>query len=86
MDLRGLEKLLIENHVAKKMIINQVAFTLVDLNSAYPLIQEDIRNNRARNLAKFSFDLYLRETAKHVLATFGIHTLADKISHDPGLL
>jgi aminoglycoside 3-N-acetyltransferase len=86
MDLSGLEKILIEKQVAKKMIINKIAFTLVDLPAAYPVIQDDIRQNKARNLAKFSFNLYLRETAKSTLAAFGIHTLADKISHDPGLL
>jgi hypothetical protein len=63
-----------------------MTFTLVDLQAAYPLIQDDIRHNGARNLARFSPDLYLRETAKSVLGAFGIHTLADKISHDPGLL
>lgn len=86
MDLSGLEKLLLDKKVANKMTINQVAFTIVELNEAYPVIREDIRMNHARNLAKFSYNLYLREKAKSILGAFGIHTLADKISHDPGLL
>jgi aminoglycoside 3-N-acetyltransferase len=86
MDLSGLEKLLLESGAAKKMTIKKVAFTMVDLNAAYPVIKDDINHNKARNLARFSFNLYLREKAKKVLSTFGIHTLADKISHDPGLL
>jgi aminoglycoside 3-N-acetyltransferase len=86
MDLKGLEKLLFENGAAKKLVINKISFTLVDLDAAYPVILNDIRNNKAQNIVKFSPDLYLRETAKSVLSLFGIHTLADKISHDPGLL
>jgi aminoglycoside 3-N-acetyltransferase len=86
MDLGGLENLLVEKNVARKFNINQVAFTLVDLQAAYPIIKEDIEKNNARNLARFSVDLYARETAKSILGAVGIHTLADKISHDPGLL
>ena len=86
MDLGGLEKLLTEKQVATKMLINQVPFTLVDLQSAYPVIKDDINRNKAKNLARFSPELYLREKAKSFLAIFGIHTLADKINHDPGLL
>jgi hypothetical protein len=81
-----LEKLLVEKQAAKKMLINQVPFTLVDLQAAYPVIKEDINRNNAKNLARFSPELYLREKAKSFLALFGIHTLADRISHDPGLL
>ena len=86
MDLEGLEKLLIEQQIAKKILINQVPFTLVDLETAYPVIANDILHNNAKNLARFNPVLYLREKAKSMLASVGIHTLADKISHDPGLL
>lgn len=86
MDLSGLEKLLVEEKVAKKMKINQVSFTLVDLPASYAVIQKDIRKNNAHNIARFCMNLYLREKAKSVLGIFGIYTIADKISHDPGLL
>jgi len=86
MDLSGLETLLTEKQIARKMLINQVPFTLVELHEAYPVIQKDITRNRSKYIARFSFDLYLREKAKSILSAFGIHTLADKISHDPGLL
>jgi hypothetical protein len=86
MDLSGLEKLLIEKEAAKVHKINQVVFTLVDLDAAHGIIVDDIRKNNARNIARFSMGLYFRETAKSTLSFFGIHTLADKISHDPGLL
>jgi aminoglycoside 3-N-acetyltransferase len=86
MDLAGLETLLTEKQIAKKMLINQVPFTLVDLQAAYPVIKNDIERNKSKNIAGFSPNLYLREKAKSLLSAFGIHTLADKISHDPGLL
>lgn len=86
MDLKGLEKLLFDKNIAVRKSINRVAFTMVDLNAAFPVIQDDIRNNRARNIARFSLGLYFREMAKSVLAAAGIRTLADKISHDHGLL
>lgn len=86
MDLAGLETLLLERQIARKMQISQVPFTLVDLHEAYPIIRDDIRLNKSKRLARFSPGLYLRENAKSILAFFGIHTLGDKISHDPGLL
>jgi aminoglycoside 3-N-acetyltransferase len=86
MALDGLEKLLEDGGIAKKMTVNQVICTLVDLAAAYPLIKNDILHNQAKNLARFSLDLYLREKTKAILAAAGIHTLSDKISHDPGLL
>jgi aminoglycoside 3-N-acetyltransferase len=86
MDLSGLETLLTEKQIANKMQINQVPFTLVDLHEAYPIIKNDIARNKSKSIARFSLELYLREKAKSILAPFGIHTLTDKISHDPGLL
>lgn len=86
MDLKGLEKLLSDKNIAIRKTINRVAFTTVDLDAAFPVIQEDIRNNGARNIARFSLSLYFREMAKSILSAFGIRTLADKISHDHGLL
>lgn len=86
MDLAGLEQLVTEKQIAKKIMLSQVSCTLVDLEAAYPVIKQDILQNKAKNLARFSPELYLREKAKSILASIGIHTLADKISHDPGLL
>jgi aminoglycoside 3-N-acetyltransferase len=86
MRLNGLEEQLMKNHVAKIYTIDKISFTMVDLAAAYPLIEKDILENGAKNISQFSSELYLREKAKRLLAAFGIHTLADKISHDPGLL
>lgn len=86
MELGGLEKLLFEKNIAKKQVINKISFTLVDLQASYAVIKDDINLNKARNIARFSTGLFVRESAKAILSTFGIHTLADKISHDPGLL
>lgn len=86
MQLEGLEKKLMEEKAAVMTYFDKLACTVVDLRAAYPVIQKDIRSNNAKSLARFSFDLYLREKAKTVLAIFGIQTLSDRISHDPGLL
>lgn len=86
MDLSGLETLLTEQQIARKMLINQVPFTLVDLHTSFSIIKDDIIRNSAKNLARFRPELYLRDQAKSMLSTVGIRTLADRISHDPGLL
>jgi len=86
MELKGLETLLTDLEIAKSININNISCTLVDLAAAYPVIKNDILRNKARNLARFAPELYLREMAKSFLATIGIHTLAYKISYDPGLL
>ena len=85
MKLDGLENLLRGKKAAIEIIDNRVAYTVVDLAASYPLIVDDIRHNRARLLARFSLFLYLREKAKTLAGIFRIHTLADKISHDPGI-
>ena len=86
MDLEGLEILLTEKQIAKKSNLENISCTVVDLEASYPVIKDDILHNKAKNLARFIPELYLREKAKSILALVGIHTLADKISHDPGLL
>jgi aminoglycoside 3-N-acetyltransferase len=86
MDMKGLEEILFREKVAKKQSINKVSFIQVDLAAAFPLIRDDIRNNRGRNISRFSFKLLFREMSKSVLQSFGFRTLGDKISHDHGLL
>lgn len=86
MDMAGLEQLLISRGIARSFEINRVSCTLVGLEPAFRVVLEDIRENRARNIARFSPKLYLRDQAKAILSVFGFQTLGDKISHDPGLL
>jgi len=86
MEMSGLETLLLEQSVAQKVIINNLPFTKVDLAAAYPVIRHDILQNRAANIARFSPKLYFRDMAKNILARLGVYTVADKISHDPGVL
>jgi aminoglycoside 3-N-acetyltransferase len=85
MDMAGLEKLLEDKHISSVMTINGIPCVLVDLASSLPVIREDIRSNNAGNIARFSMKLYLRDAAKAMLATAGIRTKTNKISHDPGL-
>ncbi|MFO7613698.1 MAG: AAC(3) family N-acetyltransferase [Bacteroidales bacterium] len=86
MEMSGLETLLLEQSVAQQVSINNLTFTKVDLAAAYPLIRNDIRNNRSAAIARFSPKLYFRDMAKNILARLGVYTVADKISHDPGIL
>lgn len=86
MDMTGLEEILFRENMAKKQTINKISFIQVDLDAAYPLILDDIRNNRGRNISRFSYNLFFREMSKSVMQSFGFRTLGDKISHDHGLL
>jgi hypothetical protein len=85
MDMAGLEKLLEDKHISMVKIINGIHCNIVDLASSYPVIREDIRSNNAGNITRFSMKLYLRDAVKAMLATAGIRTQTDIISHDPGL-
>ena len=85
MDMTGLEVILAENHISTEKIFNRIPCTLIDLTAALPVIREDILKNRARNIARFSTKLYLREVAKSILSAVGIRTQSDKISHDTRL-
>ncbi|MBW6459298.1 MAG: AAC(3) family N-acetyltransferase [Bacteroidales bacterium] len=86
MEMSGLETLLLEQSVAQKVMINNLFFTKVGLAAAYPVIRHDILQNRAASIARFSGKLYLRDMAKKFLDRLGVYTVADKISHDPGVL
>ena len=86
MDMSGLEKMLVGSGAAKIGEINGIPFAIIDLAASFPVVQEDIQHNHARNIARFSSKLYLRELGKSILGLIGFRTASDKISHDPGLL
>ena len=86
MEMTGLQDLLISSGIAEQTIINGIPSFKVDLAASFPVIREDITMNHARNLARFSTKLYLRDAVKANLERIGITTTSDKISHDPGLL
>ncbi len=62
--------------------INGVNFTIVDAAFATNIITDDIRNNRARNIASFSLKFYLKEEIKKLLSDLRVYrTTRDKIEH-----
>lgn len=86
MDMGGLETLLLEKSIAVVVYINNLPFTTADLHAAYPVIRNDILHNHSASIACFRPKLYFRDVVKTILAALGVYTLADKISHDPGVL
>jgi aminoglycoside 3-N-acetyltransferase len=86
MDMQGLEKLILGNKAATLSQVNGINCTLIDLAKAFPIVEKEIESNRARNIARFSSRLYLRDLARPLLAKAGFRSHSDIISHDPGLL
>lgn len=46
--------------------VNEVQIYRIDLQKAFTVLQNDILNNKARNLIDFSLSLYLKQTAKKI--------------------
>lgn len=86
MEMKGLEGDLSLSGVSRTRTINRVPFHWIMLDEAYPVIQRDIRENRCRGIARFSYKLYFRDVARPLLSALGIRTASEKISHGPGLL
>jgi aminoglycoside 3-N-acetyltransferase len=84
MNLQALEKLL-DNSILKKKILNGISISVVHLDKSYTVIRDDIRNNRARNIARFSMGRYFRDILKSSLSALGLYkTTFDKITNDTG--
>ena len=80
MALEKLEALLTAKGVVKTYMVNGIPFQLVRLQDAFPLIREDILNNKARSIARFSWMLYTRDKVKKILSSTGIYrTVTDRI-------
>ncbi len=85
MDLHGIEKIF-ESTIMQKMNINGISFSIVPLDQAFPLIRDDIRNNKARNIARFSTKIYIKDISKSILSSLGLYkTVSHRIANDPGL-
>lgn len=52
-DLSKLELLLIKEKVAKRIVVNDIPYTIIDMHSSLPLIVNDIKNNRSRSLYSY---------------------------------
>jgi aminoglycoside 3-N-acetyltransferase len=86
MEMSGLENLLTGRGASVEGRVNRIPYSVTALSEAFPLILNEIRENQARHLARFSRKLYLRDRVKPILARVGIRTLNDRIRRDPGLL
>ncbi len=77
---------LLEKSVLNKKMINGVEFSMLHLEKAFPVIWNDITENKARNIARFDLKLYFRDLAKNLLHRYNIYkTTQDKIDHAAGL-
>ncbi len=86
MTLEKLEKLFDERNITKKISVNGLECNSLLLKDTYPLLVDDIRSNKARNIAIFSMKLYMKDILKPFLSKAGIYrTTAAKIADDPGL-
>lgn len=80
MCLGRLEELLEEKNLIDEWIYNGVRFSMLSLQDVFDILMEDIKNNRARNLACFSLELYFREMVKSVLKNMtGYRTVPERI-------
>ena len=67
-------------------LINGVNFTVFDTQFASKILTEDIRTKKARNIASFSLNLYIKEEIKKLLSNLGVYTTTrEKIEHASGL-
>jgi aminoglycoside 3-N-acetyltransferase len=80
MCLDRLENLLDEKGMIRREIYNGVGFSTIELSDAYEIISEDIRDNKARNIACFNMSLYLKDNIKRVLGKFfGYRTVSERL-------
>lgn len=82
MCLDRLEQKLSDHNLLIRKTINDVSFTTVDLRESASFIEEDIRINNAKNIARFDRKIFAKEIAKQVIALFGFRTLTQKIKDD----
>lgn len=62
--LNRLEPILIEKDALKKIIINNSVFRLIDLDVAYNVILEDLKNNKGNSVHAFDLKLFLKSILK----------------------
>ncbi|MBU2650510.1 MAG: AAC(3) family N-acetyltransferase, partial [Bacteroidetes bacterium] len=84
MDMSGLETLL-EPMICKDYKLNGIRYILLNLRDAHEIIKKDIRENRARNIARFDFSIFLKEIGKEILYKLRKYrTVNDRIKFGTG--
>lgn len=77
---------LFDNKVMQTEFINGAEFNLIDLKPAFEIIQNDIRQNKARNIAVFDLKLMVKDLLKALLLKFRLYTTpTERIANDPDL-
>jgi aminoglycoside 3-N-acetyltransferase len=85
LNFHPLEQMLIPSEIQHSNI-NGVAFRLLDLRKAFQIIEVEIRENGARNIAHVNVKRGLKEILKDVLRKLGLYkTLTEKMHHVSGL-
>ncbi len=80
MCLWKLQELMEQRGMIWKETHNGVSISKIGLVEAYDLISEDIRENRARNIACFNPGIWLKGIVKYVLRkVFGYQTVSERI-------
>lgn len=79
LDFNPLEKI-IEPAVIQAKEINGVNYRILDLNKVYTVIKEDIKNNNAKSISKFSLVIFCKSFVKSILKKLNIYSSpSDKI-------
>ncbi len=69
--LHDLEPLLVSADVMRELNVDGTTALVIELDGAHAVVADDIRNNRARSIHHFSFDLWLRDTLRPFLRSRG---------------
>lgn len=86
MEMSRLESLLKDNGLLTSGMVNSVPWSMLNVRKALQVVREDIRDRKARSIARFSLTLYFRDIAKDLFRRSGIYkTPTDRISDDSHL-
>lgn len=86
MEMSRLESLLKDNGILASGTVNGVPWSMLHVRRALQVVREDIRERKARSIARFSLVQYFRDITKDLFRKSGIYrTPTDKISDDSRL-
>lgn len=82
LDFKPLEKKFIDAGILRRFSLNGLKMQWIEISKTIPLLEEDIRENKAHSLACFSLKLYLKSLIKDYLYKLKLFiSTADKIRH-----
>jgi len=82
MCLDKLEKRLEEGNALSYHTINGTSCSVIDLDRSAKIISDDIKLNKARNIARFDIIIFFKEIVKEVLTLSGFRTVSQRIRYD----